>query len=140
MRNLRTIVRLGLAAAFAASLALAARAERIAVPPGDVPQGILEQAADGDAVVFEAGEHKGAIRIVHRLTVEGEPGAILVGTGNGSVVTVSAPGAVVRGLTIRGSGKDPERMDSGVFVEQTATGAVVEANRIEGNLTGIYLH
>ena len=31
-------------------------------------------------------------------------------------------------------------MDAGVFVEQSAAGAVVEENRIEGNLYGIYLH
>ena len=38
----------------------------------------------------------------------------------------------MRGLTIRGSGTDLEEMDSGVFVEKTAAGAVVEGNRIEG--------
>ena len=43
-----------------------------------------------------------SVRIEHA----GEPGAILVGLGKGSVVIVSAPGAVVRGLTVRGSGTD----------------------------------
>jgi nitrous oxidase accessory protein len=74
------------------------------------------------------------------MTVEGERGAVIIGPGQGSVVTVSAPGAVVRGLTIRGSGTNLEKMDAAVFVEKTATGALVEANRIEGNLYGIYLH
>ena len=41
---------------------------------------------------FEAGEHRGSVRIARKLTVEGEPGAVLVGPGKGSVVTVSAPG------------------------------------------------
>ena len=31
-------------------------------------------------------------------------------------------------------------MDAGVFVEQSASGAVIEDNTIEGNLYGIYLH
>jgi nitrous oxidase accessory protein len=31
-------------------------------------------------------------------------------------------------------------MDAGVFVEKSAAGALVEENRIEGNLYGIYLH
>ena len=31
-------------------------------------------------------------------------------------------------------------MDSGIFIEKTAAGAVVEANRIEGNLYGVYIH
>jgi nitrous oxidase accessory protein len=131
---------MGLAAIFAAGLSLPARAERIAVGPSDNPQEIVEMAADGDVIVLRRGQHRGPLRVTRRLTVEGEPGAVLVGPGRGSVVTVSAPGAVVRGLTIRGSGTDLEKMDAGVFVEKTATGAVVEGNRIEGNLYGIYLH
>src|SRR4026207_274601 len=31
-------------------------------------------------------------------------------------------------------------MDAGVFVEQSAAGAIIEDNRIEGNLYGVYLH
>jgi len=139
MAGLRTIVRLGLAA-FAAGSALPAWAERITVSSGDIPQAALDRAAEGDVVVLERGEHRGPLRITRRVTVEGEPGAVLAGAGTGSVVTVSAPGAAVRGLTIRGSGKDLEKMDSGVFVEKSAKGALVEGNRIEGNLYGIYLH
>ena len=140
MMEVRTLVRLGLAAAFAANLSSLAHAERIAVPVGTSPQEVVDLAAEGDVVVLKAGEHRGPIRITRKLTVEGERGAVLIGPGQGSVVTVSAPGAVVRGLTIRGSGKDSEKMDAGVFVEKTAKGALVETNRIEGNLYGIYLH
>ncbi|WP_204240740.1 nitrous oxide reductase family maturation protein NosD [Microvirga arvi] len=136
----RALVRMGLAAAIAASFALPAWAERIAVSTGDAIQEIVDLASESDVVVLERGEHRGPIRITSRVTVEGEPGAILVGPGKGSVVTVSAPGAVVRGLIIRGSGRDSEKMDAGVFVEKTAAGAIVEGNRIEGNLYGIYLH
>lgn len=134
------MVRSGLAAIFAAGLAMPAWAERIAVSTGDALQEIVHLAAEGDVIVLKNGEHRGPIRITRKVTVEGEPGAILVGSGKGSVVTVSAPGAVVRGLTIRGSGTDLEKMDAGVFVEKTAAGALVEGNRIEGNLYGIYLH
>ncbi|WP_445500696.1 nitrous oxide reductase family maturation protein NosD [Microvirga sp. G4-2] len=141
MMGHRTLVRMGLAAIFAASLALPAWAETWVIAPGEgSPQDKLDRAVDGDVVRFEAGEHRGPIRITRKVTVEGEKGAILVGPGTGSVVTVSAPGAVVRGLTIRGSGRDLEKMDAGVFVEKPAAGAVVEGNRIEGNLYGIYLH
>jgi nitrous oxidase accessory protein len=140
MATLRTSVRLGLAAIFAAGLTLPAWAERVAVGTTDNPQEILDHAAEGDVIVLKAGEHRGPIRVTLKVTVEGEPGAILVGPGQGSVVTLSAPEAIVRGLTIRGSGRDLERMDAGVFVEKTATGAIVERNRVEGNLYGIYLH
>jgi nitrous oxidase accessory protein len=70
----------------------------------------------------------------------GENGAVVTGQSEGSVITLLAPAVVVRGLTITGSGTDLQTMDSGVFVAQSATGAVVENNRIEGNLFGIYLH
>lgn len=141
MRRDGMTLRLALAATFAASLALDATAEQFAVNPGEsTVQEILDRASDGDTVVLKSGEHRGPVRILRRVTLLGEPGAVLTGPGKGSVVTVSAAGAVVRGLTIRGSGKDSEAMDAGVFVENTATGALVEGNKIEGNLYGIYLH
>ncbi|PZR87195.1 MAG: nitrous oxide reductase family maturation protein NosD [Stutzerimonas stutzeri] len=137
----RTIVRLGLAAALAASSALLARAERIVVAPGSEDlQTIIDLASEGDVITLQSGEHHAPVRLTKRLILEGEPGAVLTGTGRGSVVRVSAPQAEVRGLTIRGSGTDAEKLDSGVFVEKTASRAIVERNRIEGNLYGIYLH
>ncbi|WP_414475142.1 nitrous oxide reductase family maturation protein NosD [Microvirga sp. M2] len=139
MARVRAIVHLGLAV-FTASLAMPALAERISISPGDAPQAAVDRAADGDIVVLKTGQYRGPLMITRKIAVEGEPGAVLVGSGTGSVVTLAAPGAAVRGLTIRGSGKDLEKMDSGVFVEQSAKGALVEGNRIEGNLYGVYLH
>lgn len=137
----RTHQCLGLAAIFAAGLVPPAWAERILVDSAEVDlQNVLDRAAEGDIVLLKAGEHHGPIQIRQRLTVEGEPGTVLLGSGKGSVITIAAPGAAVRGLTIRGSGMDLPQMDSGVFVEQSASGAIVENNRIEGNLYGIYLH
>lgn len=141
MPLVRTIVRLGSAAAFAAGHTLPASAERIVVAPGSEElQAIVDRASDGDVIVLQSGEHGASIRLAKRLVLEGAPGAVLRGPGRGSVVTVAAPQAVVRGLIIRGSGTDAEKLDSGVFVEKAASGALVEANRIEGNLYGIYLH
>jgi nitrous oxidase accessory protein len=132
----RTVIAAAIVACFCAPCAAA----RIVVPPGETDlQAILDRSSEGDIIVLE-GAHSGPVRITRRLTLEGSPGAMLTGPGRGSVVTVSAPDAVVRGLTIRGSGTDLERMDAGVFVEQSATGAVVEENSIEGNLYGIYIH
>ena len=78
------------------------------------------------------GEHRGVLTLTKTVTVEGEPGASLVGPGTGSVVIVTAPGAVVRGLIVRGSGIDLEALDAGVFVEKSAAGAIVENNRLVG--------
>jgi nitrous oxidase accessory protein len=141
MRRLCRITQWGSVAVLAAGLISPAAAERIVVPPG--PAGLqaeLDKASEGDVIVLQSGEHRGPLRITHGLTLEGEPGATVIGSSQGSVITVSAPNAVVRGLAVRGSGRDLVKMDAGVFVEKTATGAVVEDNRIEGNLYGVYLH
>ena len=133
------VTRLALMAAFAC-LSPSAGAEQRVVPPGEVPlQAMIDQSAEGDTLVLQ-GEHHGPIRLTRRLTLQGEPGAAITGSGEGSVITVVAPGAVVRGFIITGSGRNLENMDAGVFVEKSAVGAIVEENRIEGNLYGIYLH
>lgn len=123
----------------AVAFAGAASAARIAVAPGGDVQSVLDGAVEGDVIVLD-GEHRGPLRISKKITLQGDPGAIVTGPGRGNVVTVSAPGAIVQGLIIRGSGLDLEALDSGIFVAQTATGAIVQNNQIEGNLYGIYLH
>jgi nitrous oxidase accessory protein len=140
MRFVRTTMRRGPVALFAVGLAVPVQAERITADPAVDLQEVLDRTADGDVVLVKAGEHHGSIRVGRKITVEGELGAVLAGPGRGSVVTISAAGAIVRGLIIRGSGRDLEKMDSGIFIEKTAAGAIVEANRIEGNLYGVYIH
>lgn len=118
-----------------------ASAERIFVPPGaGALQAVLDRAADVDVVVLEPGVHRGPVRITRRLSLEGAVGAVLDGGGLGNVVTIEASGAAIRGLTIRGSGRDLVAMNAGVFLTQAATGATVEDNWIEDNLYGVYIH
>jgi nitrous oxidase accessory protein len=127
-------------AAFIAAASFPARAERVEVEPGRDVQAAIDAAAPGDVVALLPGVHGGPVKLDKPVALEGSEGSVLIGPGAGTVVTVSAPGAVVRGLVIRGSGDDLQAMDSGVFVEQGAEGAIVEGNRIEGNLFGVYLH
>ena len=132
---------IGMAAALVAMLASPALAERIVVRAGEADlQAVLDGASPGDVIALEGGEHHGPIWIRKSLILEGSPGAVVLGSGKGSVVTVAAPGSVVRGLEIRGSGDDLVAMDAGVYVDKTAKGARVEGNTIVGNLYGIALH
>ena len=110
------------------------------IRPGEDVQAAIARAAEGDTIRLANGRHSGPVTLDRRLTLAGEPGAILEGNGQGNVVTVTAPASVVRGLEITGSGDNLFDMNSGVFLTQTATGAVVEDNRLTGNLYGIYLH
>ncbi len=132
---------LGMAALAAVILACPASAATIRKAADGSPlQPVLDRAASGDVIVLQGGEHQGPVTVNKTLTLEGESGAVVMGNGKGSVITVKAPQSIVRGLEVRGSGKDLYGMDSGIFVAQTATGARVEKNAIIGNLVGIYLH
>ena len=130
----------------AAGIPLPAIAAAPAAPPaativsagGPPLQELLDAAAPGAVLRLQPGVY-GPVRITRPLTLEGEPGAELRGRGTGSTVTILAPDVTVRGLTVRGSGSDIEAMDSGVFVGKEGDRALVEGNRIEGNLFGVYL-
>ena len=101
----------------------------------------LAVAGDGDILTLGPGVHFGPAVIARSgISLIGRPGAILDGGGQGQVITIDAPGAAIRGLVIRNSGEDFESVDAGVFVSQAGSGALIERNRIENNLFGVYLH
>ncbi|WP_414643152.1 nitrous oxide reductase family maturation protein NosD [Bradyrhizobium sp.] len=127
-----------LAAGFGASTA-SARQLSLTPDVGNL-QAVLGSASDGDEVRLAAGKYRGPLHIVRRITLSGAAGAVVTGSGTGSVITVSAPDVVVRGLEVRGSGRSLETMDSGIFVEQSARGALIEDNHLEDNLFGMYFH
>ena len=99
----------------------------------------LAAAGPGDSLVLAAGDHQGPVVIERPVTLRGEPGARVLGDGSGHVIVVDAPGAVVRGLGVTGSGLSLASEDSGIFVTKRALGARIEANRLDDNLIGIYL-
>jgi nitrous oxidase accessory protein len=128
------------AAIFAAGVLGSATAAELKARADQPLQAVLDRALEGDVVRLEPGIYKGGIRIDRPLTLIGQPGAVLDGAGVGNVVTVTAPGVTVRGVTIKGSGLSLQTMDSGVFLEKSAERAVIDGNRFEGNLFGIYVH
>jgi len=134
---------LGLAAGpFLLSLllpALSGAAETLVAPGPDSLARAIAVAAPGDTLRLGSGEFQGGATIDKPLTILGGPHTVIDGGEEGSVITVSAPDVVLRGLTIRNSGADLSTEDSGVFVDQSGDGVVVEGNRFVGNLIGIYL-
>ncbi len=127
------------AAAASAAAAPAAAGERRLEPGADL-QAAIGAAVPGDLLRLASGRYRGPVTIDRPLTLAGEPGARLEGDGEGSVITVTAPGVTVSGLTVVGSGIDVPGMDSAIFVSQQASGAVIRGNRLENNLFGVYLH
>jgi nitrous oxidase accessory protein len=128
------------AAIFAAGVFDPAMAAELKVNADQPLQAVLDRAQAGDVIRLEPGVYRGAFRVDRRLILAGQVGTVLEGTGVGNVVTVTAPDVVVRGATIRDSGRNLQTMDSGIFLEKTAERAVIEENRFENNLFGIYVH
>jgi nitrous oxidase accessory protein len=110
------------------------------VAPGEDVQAAVHAAPQGEPVELLPGLHRGPVVLDRPTALVGREGAILEAPGQGSVVTVTAEGASVRGLVLRGSGGSLDGMNSGVLLRQSAARAVVEGNRIEGNLFGVYVH
>ncbi|MEZ2145074.1 nitrous oxide reductase family maturation protein NosD [Bradyrhizobium sp. DN5] len=137
MRVLPRLIPAAICAAGAFGSATAAELRAFADQP---LQAVLDRAQEGDVVKLGPGVYEGRVRIDRRLILAGEPGAVLSGGRSGNVITVTAPGVTIRGLTIRESGRDLQAMNSGIFLEKTAERAIIENNRLEGNLFGIYVH
>lgn len=116
-----------------------AEAATISVSPGADNLSIaISQAASGDTLMLSKGTHNGPVIIDKPLGLIGEVGSIIKGSGKGSTITVAAPDVVIRGLIITGSGTALETMDAAIFVNKAGHRALVESNRIEGNLFGVY--
>lgn len=137
-------VRTAVVAALSAALLTVvppARAATVTVKakPGALAAAVAK-ARPGDVLDLEAGIHQGPVVLSKPVTLQGRPGAELVGNGEASVIRVSVPGVSVRGLTIRKSGKRPIDYDAAIFVEEKAKRFSAEGNHLDGNLFGIVLH
>ena len=96
----------------------------------------IDAAALNETIRIEAGTY-GSIVINKPLTLIGQAGAEIRGTGAGKVVTIAADDVTVAGLRITGSGLNLSDDDAAVFV--TGNRATIENNTIAHSLHGIYL-
>ncbi|MFI5011540.1 MAG: nitrous oxide reductase family maturation protein NosD [Hyphomicrobiales bacterium] len=116
-----------------------AGAAAVEVAPGELPAA-LSRAAPGDTLRLRAGVHQGGFSIEKaRLTLEGEPGAVVDGGGHGRVLWVKAEDVTIRHLSVRHSGVSLFDMDAGVFLDRSADRATVEDDAFEDNLIAVYV-
>ncbi|WP_156453069.1 nitrous oxide reductase family maturation protein NosD [Polycladidibacter stylochi] len=101
---------------------------------------LIEKTPSGGTLRLAAGEYNGPVRITRPVKIICSKGASIKGTEKGSVISVDSEGVVVRGCHISGSGSSHDTIDSGVQLSKAAKGAVIENNRLEGNLYGIDVH
>lgn len=97
----------------------------------------LSAAQDGDTIEVRGGTHPGPLVVEKSVTLNGLGWPVVDGGGQGTVVTLAAPGAVFRGFEVRGSGVQPDQDHAGITL--TAPGIVVEGNRLRDVLFGIFV-
>lgn len=107
-------------------------------PEGSGLAEALMTVAEGGVIRVAPGEYRGNVVIDRPLTLIGEPGAVLDGRDEGSVLKILAPDVTVRGFTIRNSGYNLTLHDSGIHIERGAHRANIESNRLENVAFGIW--
>ena len=138
--NRKFTIWFALAAGAASLLAEPAASATLDVPasPGGLVSAVAA-ASPGDVLRLGPGVHHGQVIIDKSLILTGGGKAIVDGDGASRVITISAPGVIIRNLTVRGSGRLLETEDSGIYVTENGDGAVIEDNTISGNLIGVNL-
>lgn len=97
----------------------------------------LAAAEPGATLHVPAGVYPGPLSLDKPVTLIGEAGAIVEGTGQGDVISVISPDVTLRGLVVRNSGDSLDRENSGIL--GLAPRLTVEDVRVENALFGIYL-
>jgi len=119
----------GAVAALLFAAPLCARTWRVGGPGSDFPliAPAVAAAEGGDVIVVGRGVYREDLTIDKTLSLRGEGWPVLMGTGEGTVVEITAPRCEVRGFSIEESGTGLSgRMDSGIRL-------VSDRNAIVGN-------
>ena len=113
--------------------------DRTVTPGTGSLQQAIDQADAGDRLLLQAGVYAGSIIIDRSLELIGSTESIIDGQGTNRVITVAAADVTVRGVTVRNSGTSLATEDSAIFVTSDGDRALIDNNRLEHNLIGIYL-
>ncbi|WP_216367278.1 nitrous oxide reductase family maturation protein NosD [Aeromonas media] len=106
------------------------------------PQSIrsLPLQPDGEARWrLPAGEYRGQFRIEESLMLRCEAGAVINAEGEGNALTIAAPNVTVQGCTLTNWGSNLTKLNAAVFIQREASHAKVQANRMQGPASGIWV-
>ena len=117
-------------------LAFAVPAAQAATTASEL-QARIDAAPRGSTVTVPAGTYHGSLVVRGPLTVIAEPGTTLDGGGRGSVVTIAGSNVVMRGFTIRNSGRDVTEEAAGIKV--TGNDHHIEFNEVVDVYFGIHI-
>ena len=117
-----------------------ADAESIRIAPGEgTLQAAIDRIETGGTLELREGVYSGALVINKPLRLTGTESSIVDGGGKGRVITVDAADVIIDGITVKNSGVSLATEDSGIFATELARNLLLENNRLENNLIGIYL-
>jgi len=108
------------------------------VNPGESISDIINQSANGDTIIINQGVYDQSFTIDKSVSIIGNNSPVINGGGTGSVIKVTAPNTIIKGLRVRGSGTSLSVEDTGIDLEN-APNSIVENNILEDVLFGIYL-
>ena len=125
------------AAAAALLLApLTARAAELRVGPQDSLAAALDLAQNGDTLTV-SGVHREHVVVKRSVRIVGEPGAVLDGEREGTVLRIEAPDVEVARIAVRGSGDVYSREDAAIRIER-ASGVKLRSVHITDSLFGVF--
>ncbi|MBT8037204.1 MAG: nitrous oxide reductase family maturation protein NosD [Verrucomicrobiae bacterium] len=99
----------------------------------------LATCVDGDEIVLAQGTYVGNFKVQKSIRLTGKD-AVLDGAGNGTVLTLAAPKAVLTGIKVRNSGTNLSGPDCGIYLAPEASGSHVTKCHIESCAFGIWVH
>ena len=137
VHRLRRMMVVSATAVLLASLAPSAFGRTAQVSTDQPLQQVVDAASEGDTLLLASGDHRGPVTLVRSMTIRGEGNARIIGTGEGSVLTIKADGVRIEQLEVRRSGRDLSRDDAGILV--LADHAHIAEVRLRDNLHGIYV-
>ncbi|HET9452798.1 MAG TPA: nitrous oxide reductase family maturation protein NosD [Gemmatimonadaceae bacterium] len=139
---LPSVVRAALVTAVSAVSAVSANAQRvIEVRPGQAPSiaEAVRMARPGDRIAIGRGVYREPTIVVdRRLTIVGEPGAVLDGGAATHIMRVEADSVTVRGLELRNVTVSHVEDRAAIRVGEVS-GCRIEDNRVTNAFFGIYL-
>ncbi len=109
---------------------------RAQTAPFDLARALAE-AQDGDTIVIPPGDYRGPLVIDKSVTLMGEGWPVIDGSGQGDVLTVTAPDVTIAGLVVRNSGDSLNDENAGIT--GLAPRITVQGNRLKDVLFGVYL-
>ncbi len=99
----------------------------------------IDKASDGDIIKLQSGIYNGNLIINKSITLTGTHNAKIIGDRTSNTIKIIADDVVIENLTIKGSGLDLSKQDSGIFINQKSKNVIIKNNHIEDNLIGVYL-